>query len=61
MKIIYIILQDKFIELNGYDKDFFFGMNSQYAIDSSPEKLSQYMYSTLCNGQYVYKHSRGHL
>lgn len=43
------------------DKDFFFCMNSQYAIDSSPEKLSQYMYSTLCNGQGVYKHTRGHL
>lgn len=41
------------------DKDFF--LYSQYAIDSSPENLSQYMYSTLCNGQYVYKHSRGHL
>lgn len=41
------------------DKDFF--LYSQYAIDSSPEKLSQYMYSTLCNGQGVYKHTRGHL
>lgn len=60
MKIMYIILQDKFIELNGWQR-FFYGMNSQYAIDSSPEKLSQYMYSTLCNGQGVYKHSRGHL
>lgn len=60
MKIINIILQNKFIELNGWQR-FFFCMNSQYAIDSSPEKLSQYMYSTLCNGQGVYKHSRGHL
>lgn len=34
---------------------------SHYAIDSSPENLSQYMYSTLCNGQGVYKHTRGHL
>lgn len=42
------------------DKDFF--LYSQYnAIDSSPENLSQYMYSTLCNGQGVYKHTRGHL
>lgn len=58
MKIINIILQNKFIELNGWQRFFLY---SQYAIDSSPENLSQYMYSTLCNGQGVYKHTRGHL
>lgn len=31
------------------------------AIGLSPGKLSKYMYLTLCNGQCVYKHTRGHL